>query len=257
MKSDPGLDLLVADLRALGRSVPDPAPDRLTTAIMADLAAVSTPRPVSRTRQALNRVSHVLRQQRRRLLLATAVLLLGGLGVPGVRAEVAEWFGFDGVSVWITPAPGPTRAPPPPTASAGASLEQARSRVAFRPVELPALGPAHGVEVSPDRRLLSLTWTGPDGNVTRLDQFDGRLDYLFAKTAPGAEWLQVGEESALWFEKPHEVVILDEAGNRRTETARTAGHTLIWAHDGTVLRLETEALRAEALRIAGTARSLP
>jgi hypothetical protein len=102
-----------------------------------------------------------------------------------------------------------------------------------------------------------LTWTGPDGTVTRLDQFDGRLDYLFAKTAPGAEWLQVGEESALWFEKPHEVVILDEAGNRRTETARTAGHTLIWAHDGTVLRLETEALRAEALRIAGTARSLP
>src|SRR5688572_15064221 len=106
MESDPRLDLLVADLRALGRSVPEPAPDTLTTAIMADLATVSAPRPVSRMRQALNRASHVLRQQRRRLLVATAVLLLGGLGVPGVRAEVAEWFGFDGVSVWITPAPG-------------------------------------------------------------------------------------------------------------------------------------------------------
>src|SRR4051812_36971036 len=93
MESDPGHALLISDLRALGRSVPDPAPDRLTTAIMADLAVVSAPRPLSRTRQALDRASHAVRQQRRRLLIATAVLLLGGLGVPGVRAEVAEWFG--------------------------------------------------------------------------------------------------------------------------------------------------------------------
>jgi hypothetical protein len=198
-------------------------------------------------------------RRRRRVLIAVAVVLVAFLGVPGVRAAVLDWFTFDGVSVRIHPVPGPsmTSVPPPPTARGTASLDRARGLVRFQPVVLTAFGPPQGVEVSADRRLLSLSWTDPVDGTIRLDQFDGRLDYLFAKTAPGVEFTTVHGESALWFEKPHEVVVLDAAGKPRTETARLAGHTLIWEEGGTVLRLEGGFTRERAIEIAESAEPLP
>jgi hypothetical protein len=188
------------------------------------------------------------------------VLLLGGLGVPGVRAAVVEWFTFGGVNVRIEPTPGPsvTKAPPPPTATGTLSLEQARRQVDFSPLMLPALGPPQAVEVSADRRVLSLTWNGPDGATIRLDQFSGRLDYVFAKTSPEVEWTSVAGEAGLWFDQPHEVVVLEPDGTRRTETARLAGQTLIWERGETVvLRLEGDFTRERALEIAESAELLP
>jgi hypothetical protein len=171
---------------------------------------------------------------------------------------VLDWFGFDGVIVRIHPVPAPTVTPTPPAARGTMSLERARGLVRFQPVVLPALGPPQGVEVSADRRVLSLSWTDPKGATIRLDQFDGRLDYVFAKTAPGVEWTTVAGSAALWFEKPHEVVVLDAAGNPRTETTRLAGHTLIWEKPGTVLRLEgSNVSRERAIELAEAAESLP
>jgi len=89
-----------------------------------------------------------------------------------------------------------------------------------------------------------------------LDEFDGTLDYLFAKTARGAKWTEVGGTSALWFDNPHEVVILDASGQPRTETSRLAGHTLIWEKDGAVLRLEGDVTMQRALEIAASAEPL-
>ena len=248
MESDPRDDVLIADLRALGRSVPtidrDPLGTDLATSVLARLADVPPPRSAPPPRRRL----------RRQILIATVIVLLGCLGVPGVRAAVVDWFTFDGIKVQIVPTPNPSRteAPPPPTVR-GTTLNRARTLVRFRPVVLPLLGTPQGVEVSEDRRVLSLTWNGPNGATTRLDEFDGTLDYAFAKTAPEVEWTNVGEASALWFDQPHEVVILDAAGNRRTETARLAGHTLIWEHDGTVLRLEGDFTRERAVEIAKSA----
>jgi hypothetical protein len=192
-------------------------------------------------------------------MIAIAVVLLGCLGVPGVRAAVLDWFSFDGVNVRIQPMPNPsvTQAPPPPAAHGTLPLERARTLVHFQPVMLTALGTPTGVEVSADRRLLSLTWNAQDGATTRLDQFDGKLDYVFFKTSPDVEWTSVGGINAMWFDKPHEVVLLDAAGNRRTETARLAGHTLIWEYAGTVLRLEGDFSLDRAVEIAGSAQPLP
>jgi len=278
-------DALVADLRTLGRSVrismDDAAsgpggpkstgstrspeslggPGRsgvLAAAVLTRLAEIPPPRPEGRWQRLRHRALEAVTRQRRRIMVAVVVVLLGGLGVPGVRAAVADWFSFDGVNVRIHPLPGPsvTQAPPPPTAGGRLSLGQARTLVGFEPVVLASLGPPSGVEVSADRRLLSLTWNGPDG-VTRLDQFDGALDYLFAKTAPDVEWTTVAGASALWFGRPHEVVILGPDGNRRTETARLAGHTLIWEQSGTVLRLEGDFSQARAIELAQSSRPLP
>jgi hypothetical protein len=267
VKSDPTDDVLVADLRALGQSVPtiesDPAGTALTAAVMARLSDVPPPRPASRW-ESLLRSLRAAAERRRRILVLAAVLLLGGLGVPGVRAAVVEWFTFGGVNVRIQPNPDPsvTQAPPPPSAPSG-SLSNARSQVDFQPIVLPALGPPDGVEASDDRRLLSLTWNrtagtgGRNQGTIRLDEFDGILDPLFAKTTPDTEWTTVAGQGALWFESPHEVAILDADGKRRIETARLAGHTLIWVSGRTTLRLEGDFTLERAVEIAESAKLLP
>jgi hypothetical protein len=54
----------------------------------------------------------------------------------------------------------------------------------------------------------------------------------------------------LWFEEPHEVVLLEPDGSRRTESAHLAGHTLIWLDDVTTLRLEGDLSLECAVEIA-------
>jgi hypothetical protein len=80
------------------------------------------------------------------------------------------------------------------------------------------------------------------------------LDGLFAKTAPGARFTDVGQGFALWFDSPHEVVLLAPDGTKRTEAARLSGRTLIWQTSTATLRLEGDLTLERALQIAQSAR---
>jgi hypothetical protein len=234
-------DILVADLEALGRAV-RPSLDEavLTEAVLTRVAALPAPSAAR---------APVPRPRRRLVLVATAVLL-ALLVTPPVRAAVADWFGFAGVVVRHGPSLQPSHAPPPPTAPTTMSLDQARRLAAFD-VAVPAdLGAPDGVEVSADHRVLSMTWTRPATGTVRLDQFDGRLDYTFAKSAPGVEFTSVSGSTALWFDRPHRVVLLGPDGSRRRETARLGGQTLIWERGATTLRLEGELGQQQAVTIA-------
>jgi len=236
MASEKGYDALAADLAMLGRSLTAPSSatsltatdltitspsavsltaERLTAAVMARLSEAPTPVPASRWQQLLRRVAIALADRRRRALVVAMVILLALLGVPPVRAAVADWFGFAGVSVRLDPTPGPTVASSPPTVGGTTALAEARALVAFEPVLPAALGPPQGVEVSADRRILSMSWTDKEVGAVRLDQFDGRLDYAFA------------------------------------------GHTLIWEHGQTALRLEGDLTLARAVEIAGSVTTVP
>ena len=93
------------------------------------------------------------------------------------------------------------------------TVAQAADLVGFTPVVPTELGEPDAVEVSPDRVFVSMSWDTPAGPV-RLDQFDGRLDFRIAKTSPGVQYASVAGVDALWFEEPHEVVILDERTSR-------------------------------------------
>jgi hypothetical protein len=249
MAPDAGQDVLVAELSALGRDVPPlPVDERLVAAVMARLPDV-VPTP-SGPRLLARRATDALALGRRRLAVAVAVLLVALLAAPPVRAAVADWFGFAGVVVRDGPGPGPSVAPPPPAAGTTTSLEEAAGMVAFEPVVPAALGEPDGVEVSADRRLLSMSWAGgPEGPI-RLDQFDGGLDFTFAKTAPGVEFTSVAGDFALWFDEPHELVVLGPDGRSRTETARLAGQTLIWQYGATAVRLEGDLGHTRAVEIA-------
>jgi hypothetical protein len=234
-------DVLVADLEALGRAVRPPGDgSALTAAVMTRVAALPE------TSTALRRIP----RPRRSLVLVVTAVLLALLVTPPVRAAVADWFGFAGVVVRHDSSPRPSPAPPPPTAGTTMSLDQARRLVSFE-VAVPAdLGAPDGVEVSADHRVLSMTWTRPATGTVRLDQFDGRLDYSFAKSAPGVEFTTVSGASALWFDRPHRVVLLGPDGSRRRETARLGGQTLIWERGATTLRLEGDLGQQQAITIA-------
>ena len=236
---DTDQDLLVAELRTLGRTtVPPPVDADRMAARVAARVAVALP------------VEREPRLSRRRLALVALAALLALLATPPVRAAVADWLGFAGVRV-ESGDPGGTPSAPP-SLTGGPEVEQAAARVSFAVLVPGVLGRPTGVHVARDRRTLSMTWND-DGPVVRLDQFDGALDFVMAKTSPGVRYAAVAGADALWFEEPHEVVLLEPDGSRRTETARLAGHTLIWPRGDTTLRLEGDLTLEEAVRIAESA----
>ena len=234
-------DVLVADLVALGRTVPArPVEDAFVRRVATGIAA-----PQRRRTAPSRRVQAAV--------AAVVAVVVGALAAPPVRAAVADLFGFGGVLVREQPGPAPSSAPPPPGATSDLSLAEAAALVPFRPAVPTALGDPDGVEVSADRRVLSLTWATDDGTV-RLDQIGARLDYAFAKSATGVEFVTVDGDFALWFAEPHEVVVLEPDGTERRESARLAGHTLIWERGSVTMRLEGDLSRQRALDIAGTVR---
>lgn len=253
MRTDKRDHTLAAELSRLGRRIDVPqADEHLVDAVMARVAAEPIPRTPGRARTALE----WFRQRRRAAGAALAALLIGLALTPPVRATVADWFQFGGVEV--REAPAQPSAPPPPAADAEVSLRQARELVAF-PITVPAeLGHPDGVEVSDDRRVASLTWANTTDGPLRLDQFDGTLAPVMRKGAPGSEYVQLGYDTpALWFDVPHEVVVLGPDGAERTETARLAGQTLIWERTGITLRLEGGLTQARAVAIAQSVLTVP
>ena len=170
--------------------------------------------------------------------LAVGAVLLALLATPPVRAAVADWFGFGGVRVERGDSPAPTADPTPPTVSTRRFPAEAAAMVGFTVSVPEALGAPDGVEVSADRRIVSMSWTTDEEGVLRLDQFDAMLDFSVLKTAPDVFYAAVNDTDALWFEEPHEVALLEPDGTKVTHSARLAGHTLIWQEGGVTLRLE-------------------
>jgi hypothetical protein len=242
---------LAAELRALGREIATPDPgDRITTAVMERIAA--EPAPAWPRWPAVTRLLTGLRRHARATLAALLVLLAGLALTPPVRAAVADLFNFGGVVV--RPGPVVPSAPPAPTVPARVTLAEAERLVGFRPAVPRKLGPPQGVVVSADHRIVSMSWRrGPNGQV-RIDQFDGRLAPGFVKEVYlEARDTEVSGRPALWFPRPHRLVLLDEHGAERAEAARSTGPTLVWELNGTTLRLEGVRSMTTAIEIAESA----
>ncbi|PSL06742.1 hypothetical protein CLV30_102128 [Haloactinopolyspora alba] len=225
-------DTLTGELRSLGATLQVPAPDPDATAASVLERIADEPAPATAQRRPL------MRHAGARVAAAALALLVALALTPPVRATVAEWFGFGGVVV--RPGPAESSAPAPPEADTDLTLRTARELVGFDPVVPEGLGAPDGAQVSDDRRLLTLTWNDGDATV-RLDEFDGPLAPRFMKTAvieESAQFVDIAGAQALWFAKPHALVLLDENGQPRDASARTAGPTLVWQVDGVTLRLE-------------------
>jgi hypothetical protein len=237
---------LEAALRDLGAhlEVPEPPETAALTAAVRTRLAAPAPRPV------WVKVAAVLVV----LLLAFAVLVTVS---PPVRAGVLHLLRFAGIefdSGPASPPPLPSTAPLPDERTV--DLDTARSASAF-PIALPdALGQPERVLLADGTppRVVSLLYQG--GRV-RLDEFDGRIDpVLYKKLVVSGDLtsVNVGEDSGLWVDRPHEVTYVDRNGVYHTESARLSGKTLIWQHGGITLRLEGDFGLAEAQDIAASVR---
>lgn len=245
---DPRDDALIAELRELGRRVDVPEPADQRAAVRARLA---TRTPVRAARHRL-----------RRWMAGVAAATLGAvLVVPPARAAVVDAVGgllrIAGVEVRRDTDPGvlPSRPAPLPS-SRGTTLQDARRLARFTVLAPAALGAPHEITVAdPDAdgapRVVTVTYRG---GAVRLDQFDGQPEPAFMKSAPDAEWTDVGGQTAIWLPRPHPVSYVDRGGVQRTEAARLAGPTLIWSAGSVTYRLEGLATLESALAVANSLR---
>ncbi|GAA0468026.1 hypothetical protein Aca07nite_40060 [Actinoplanes capillaceus] len=227
----PERDDLIAELRELGGRLRVPPAVDQRDAVRARLARPAPRRP------------------RARLVLAglVAALIASVTLIAPARAAVAEVIGgllrVAGIEVRAERSRASLPATPGPLPSQGGSSLDAVRRAAAFPVGVPgALGqPEQVLSADPDPqghpRVITLVYQG--GSV-RFDQFDGRLETTFFKTSPDVRPVELGGTvlAAAWLPQPHPVTYVGRDGVARTETARLAGPTLIWATGAVTYRLE-------------------
>lgn len=187
-------------------------------------------------------------------LAGLVVLVVGFAGLvaasPEVRAALADLLRFAGIVVQQTPESAPTPTAPdtaPPTQERVSGLAEASRRVGIQVRSPASLGQPDEVYVIDDR-VAGLVYRREG---IRIEQFDGHLDPVFAKTVrQQPEWVDLDGQDALWFDRPHELGYIDRDGKRHRASARLAGNTLIWQPGTTTFRLEGDLDRGAALAIA-------
>ena len=90
------------------------------------------------------------------------------------------------------------------------------------------------------------------GLSVQVDEIAGDSTRFFAKYLSGAPArpVQVGDAPGVWIDGPHELIVVDRAGEVRVEPPRLAARTLVWQRDGVTLRLEGDMTLREALAVA-------
>ncbi|WP_405676031.1 hypothetical protein OG292_13715 [Streptomyces sp. NBC_01511] len=255
--SDGERDDLPEELRELGRGMRVPDVDgetmaeRVLAQLLADAAPVPTPTPArARARARVSgwaaRVARLRRLPRgrwRALAAGLSGLLVALVLTPPVRAAVADWFDFGGVQVRYDPAATPRPSAPVPGCADPVPIEEVERRAGFTP-RIPAeLGAPDRVSldtVSAGRPVVSLCWTDSRGRTIRLDEFPAGLDMGFSKQVRHMpEWVllnagEMNESTGLWFADPHllRFRMIDGRGAGWTQSARTAGPTLLWEVGG-------------------------
>lgn len=262
MPDRPGVEALLADL---GRHLDLPSGADPVPGVLARLAE---PEPSAADGRWVGR-----RRVRRSLVAAVAAIALVAAVTPAGQAAVSRVVHAFGVVLRLgspsapdrserlpgeTPVPGPS----------SAALERARAQVGFPLLAPAALGVPDQVLVSDGGRVVSLVYRagpgrpapGAGGVSARLDEFAGAVEPLFYKTLDvPAEFLELpGGGSAVWIDRPHDVVYVGADGKPRTASAHLAARTLIWEAGGVTLRLEGAFTRDQAIAVAaGTTRPTP
>ena len=246
---------LEQELRELGQTlVVAPPPDDLAERVLVRVRAESA------RRRRLSTWWGWLISSRRRLVAAiVAALLIGLVLTPPVRAAVAEWLRIGGVLIKSAPPPvAPSASQEPVPTAKGVSLDRARAMVDFTLGVPDELGAPDHVTVSADRRVVSMEW-GSGTDRIHLDQFDGRLSWVFVKRV----WSEVtptavGGRDAAWIADTHEIVYTDRDGTERRAEARISGPCLVWERltgsDVVTLRLEGDLSMERAVVIAESVR---
>jgi hypothetical protein len=189
------------------------------------------------------------RSARRRLVVVLGVAVVFVLAVP-LAPAVGDWLGIDGVEV--------RQEPPPSEAGRGldlgspVTLAEAGRRAGFAPLVPPVLGTPDEVWLD-TRPAVPIVWfVYADGPL--LAQFRGGVpdEPVLRKFVTGAvtvDEVDVGGPRALWINGVHEVVV-ETPGAHHVDRLRLSDCVLLLELDDRVVRIETLAGRAAAVRIA-------
>src|SRR4051794_30435222 len=248
-------DELELQLRALAADVQWPPTPDLAAGV---LAAEPAPR------------GRAPRSGRRRLIAALVGALVlvpaaGAVAFPGARDDVLQWLGLRHVSVRRVPRLPPARHALEADLGGLTSL-RAASRAAGIAVRVPSvLGPPERVRQTAGR--VSLVYA-PRAGFPRLPGMDaglvltetrGTLEAGFLEKIVSAgtrvERVDVGGRLGAFISgRPHIYLYGTSGGDVVQAHPLLAGPTLVWERDGLVLRLESDATRARAVRVARSVR---
>ncbi len=255
-------------LRDLGSELDYPALD-VAASVRRRLEMSPAPLSMRRARRRPRRVVA--------LLLAAMFAATGGvLAVsPAARAALSRWLALPGVLFVRQSAPPLTSPTPAPVGTALAlgqrlTLSAARARLPYRillpslpgltvPDEVYAGTPPHSGQVALIYRARPGLPRAPHTRVgLLLTEFRGSFSQppvmvKFLQAGTTVQPVSVRGDAGYWMTgAAHLFLYDDDQGQPRTETIRLAGDTLLWTHDGLVLRLEALLPKAVALRVAAS-----
>jgi hypothetical protein len=215
---------------------------------------------------------------RRQLALAAAALLIALsalLAYPPTRTAIADWVNvhvlFQRVPVLPTPSPQPS-GPLGERLGLGTptTLAEAQSHLAWRItipaslgqpdevyLQLPPAGAAQGEVTLVYAKRTGIPVASQTGVAVLITEARGKVDTNFFGKMLGSdttiEPVTVAGHQGYWIAgSPHIFIFLDADGNFRDETMRLATNTLILEDGGTIVRIEGNLTKAQAVQIAAS-----
>jgi hypothetical protein len=247
--------------------------------LRADIGWPATPALVARVRAQIAAPAPVRRawfQTRWALAAAVALVVLAALlAYPPSREAIANWLNLHTTITRVDHLPTPAPQPSGPIGKRlglgePTTLAEAQSKIAWKiPVPaslgqpdevyllLPPLGPPGGEVTLVYKPRPGLNASGQTGVAVLITEADGRVDANFFGKLIGngttVEEVAVNGHRGWWIAgQPHVVFYIDANGNVRDATLRLATNTLLIDDNGTVIRIEGDLTKAQALEIAAS-----
>jgi hypothetical protein len=240
-----------------------PVTPALAARVRARIATpVPTPRPWFQNRWAL-------------AVAAVLVVLAALIAYTPSREAIASFINLHTIFTRVNQLPTPSPLPSGPIGKRlglgdPTTLAQAQSKVSWhivvpaslgRPDEvyfqLPPEGPPQGEVTLVYKSRPGLKASGQTGVAVLITEANGKVDAQFFAKMVGdgttMEQVTVNGHQGYWISgQPHIFVFLDADGQFRTETMRLATNTLLIDDNGTVIRIEGDLTKAQALEMAAS-----
>ena len=253
-----------------------PELEQLLAALANEIEWPSTPSLTAKVRSRLQEPHRVWYQTRWALAAAAAVVVLAALlAYPPSRDAIAGWVNLHTGIQRVQHVPTPSPLPSGPLGKRlglgePTTLATAQSQISWpvavpsslgQPDEIylqtPPLAPVHGEVTLVYAPRSGIPVSGQTGVSVLVTEVRGKVDKnFFAKMlGPGTtlEEVNVNGHAGYWIAgEPHVFIFLDADGNFRDETTRLASNTLIFDDNGTIVRIEGNLTKGQALQIASS-----
>jgi len=208
--------------------------------------------------------------------LAAGVLIVATLlAYTPTRDVIAGWLNLHTTIHQEQHPPTPSPRPPGQLGSSlglgtAVTLEEAQGKVSWKIAVPSALGQPDAVYLKqppsgPSKGEVTLVYghspdikvSGQTGVAVQVTEARGRINENFFQKMIGPEstieQVSVGGHAGYWIAgHPHDFVFTDANGNFHDDALRLATNTLIFDHNGTLVRIEADMTKAQALQIAGS-----